>query len=423
MHLPKHTWTVLITLTGIGMLVVAFLPRPVAVETAPVTRGTFQHTIDEDGKTRVRQRHTVSAPVAGTLQRIQLKAGDRVTPGMLLATIAPSAPALLDLRAEHELTERVGAAEATQRRATAEVARAQAVRDQAQADVQRTRQLAERGLVSRSQLEQADLACTTASRSLEAAIQAEHAAQHDVAVTRAALLQLRGEVAGAPEAQKLWQIASPIQGHVLRVLHESAGVVAAGTPLLELADAADLEVVVDVLTTDAVQMHPGTPVCIERLFTPPRLISLVWQMHPGTPVCIERWGRDQPLEGRVRVVEPGAFTKVSALGVEEQRVNVIIDMVSPFTQWQTLGDNYRVDARILVYSRDSVLKVPTSALFRERQQWMAFVVHHGRAQKRAVQVSRRNAVEAVVDTGVTEDDHVIVYPSDAIRDGVRVTEQ
>jgi HlyD family secretion protein len=308
MRFPKYMWTALTTLTVIGMLIVAFLPRPVAVETAPVTRGAFQQTIDEDGKTRVRQRYTVSAPVAGTLQRLQLKAGDRVTQGMLLATMTPSAPVLLDVRAEHELTERVGAAEATQRRATAEVARAQAIRDQAKADMQRTRQLADRGLVSRSQLEQAALTFKTTSRTLEAAQQAEHAAQHDVAVARAALWQLQGEVTGSPEAQKLWQIASPIQGHVLRVLQESAGVVGAGTPLLELADAADLQVVVDVLTTDAVQMHPGTP------------------------VRIERWGRDQPLEGRVRVVEPGAFTKVSALGVEEQRVNVVINIVSPFTQ-------------------------------------------------------------------------------------------
>jgi HlyD family secretion protein len=395
MRLPPYTWTVLTILAVLGALVVAFMPRPVAVETASVTRGTFQQTIDEDGKTRVRQRYTVSAPVAGTLQRIQLKAGDRVTQGRLVATIAPSAPTLLDVRAEHELTERVGAAEATQRQATAEVARAQAIRDQAQADMYRTHQLAERGLVSRSQLEQADLAFTTASRALEAARQAERAAQHDVAVVQAALLQLRGEVAGA-EAHKLWHIVSPIQGHVLRVLQESTGVVAAGTPLLELADAADLEVVVDVLTTDAVQIHPGTP------------------------VHIERWGLDQPLQGRVRVVEPGAFTKVSALGVEEQRVNVVIDLVSPFTQWQTLGDNYRIDARILVYSRDQILKVPTSALFRERQQWMVFVVSDGRAQKRAVQLGRRNAMEAVVESGLAEDDQVIIYPSDAVYDGVRV---
>jgi hypothetical protein len=225
------------------------------------------------------------------------------------------------------------------------------------------------------------------------------AAQHDAAVARAALWQLQGEVAGSQETRKQWHVVSPIQGHVLRVLQESAGVVAAGTPLLELADAADLEVVVDVLTTDAVQMHPGTP------------------------VHLEGWGLDQPLAGRVRVIEPGAFTKVSALGVKEQRVNVIIDIVSPFTQWHTLGDNYRIEARILVYSRDHALKVLTSALFREHHQWMVFIVNDGRAQKRVVQVGRRNAVEAVVETGVTEDDHVIVYPSDAIRDGIRVKGQ
>jgi HlyD family secretion protein len=137
-------------------------------------------------------------------------------------------------------------------------------------------------------------------------------------------------------------------------------------------------------------------------------------------VRLEGWGLDQPLAGRVRVIEPGAFTKISALGVEEQRVNVIIDIVSPFTQWHTLGDSYRMDARILVYSHDHALKVPTSALFREHQQWMVFVVNDGRAQKRAVQVGRRNAVEAVVETGVGEHEQVIIYPSDAVHDGVRV---
>jgi HlyD family secretion protein len=175
--------------------------------------------------------------------------------------------------------------------------------------------------------------------------------------------------------------------------------VAAGTPLLELAHAADLEVVVDVLTTDAVQIPPGAP------------------------VRLERWGRDQPLAGHVRLIEPEAFTKVSALGVEEQRVNVIIDIVSPLTQWHTLGDSYRIDAHILISSSDYALKVPTSALFRAHHQWMFFVINNGRAQKRAVQVGRRNAVKAMVETGVGEHDHVIVYPSDAIRDGVRVKGQ
>jgi HlyD family secretion protein len=318
---------------------------------------------------------------------------------MLVARIAPSAPPLLDVRAEHELTERVGAVEATQRRATAGVARAQAIWDQTLADLQRTCQLADRGLLSRSQLEQAELAFATASRELEAATQAEHAARHDVAVARAALMHLQNDAAGGLAAPKLWPIHAPIQGHVLRVWQESEGIVVAGTPLLDLADASDLEVVVDVLTTDVVQIRPGTP------------------------VRIERWGLDQPLAGRVRLIEPEAFTKVSALGVEEQRVNVLIDLVSPFAQWQTLGDNYRVEARILVYSRDNVLKVPTSALFRERQQWMVFVVTDGRVHQRAVQVGRRNAVEAEVVTGLTDGDQVVVYPSDAVRDGVRVTQR
>lgn len=396
MRLPRYTWTVLITLALLAGLVVAFRPQPIAVELAPVRRGVFQQTIDKDGKTRVRQRYTVSAPLAGMVQRLPWKVGDVLHQGALVATIAPSAPPFLDLRTEHELTERVGAAEAAQQRTAADTARVQAVLAQAQTDLRRARHLSTRGLVSQGQLEQAELAVATARRQLEAAQQAEHAAEHDLAAARAALLQLRGEAPGAQAAQKLWHIHAPVPGRVLKVWQESAGVVSAGTPLLDLADATDLEVVVDLLSTEAVRVQPGMPVFIER---------------SGLP---------QPLDGRVRMIEPVAFTKVSALGVEEQRVNVLIDLVSPYAHWQELGDNYRVEVRILVLHRDQALTLPTSALFRVQQRWMVFVLTQGRAATRAVTLGPRNAVEALVDSGVVEGEQVIVYPSDAVRDGVRV---
>lgn len=396
MRLPRYTWTVLITLALLAGLVVAFRPQPIAVELAPVRRGVFQQTIDKDGKTRVRQRYTVSAPLAGMVQRLPWKVGDVLHQGALVATIAPSAPPFLDLRTEHELTERVGAAEAAQQRTAADTARVQAVLAQAQTDLRRARHLSTRGLVSQGQLEQAELAVATARRQLEAAQQAEHAAEHDLAAARAALLQLRGEAPGAQAAQKLWHLYAPVPGRVLKVWQESAGVVSAGTPLLDLADATDLEVVVDLLSTEAVRVQPGMPVFIER---------------SGLP---------QPLDGRVRMIEPVAFTKVSALGVEEQRVNVLIDLVSPYAHWQELGDNYRVEVRILVLHRDQALTLPTSALFRVQQRWMVFVLTQGRAATRAVTLGPRNAVEALVDSGVVEGEQVIVYPSDAVRDGVRV---
>lgn len=394
MRLPKYTLTILASLVALGVLILAFQPHPVAVEVATVTQGMFEQSIDEDGITRVRQRYTVSAPLAGMLQRLPWKAGDAVTQGTHLATILPTAPPLLDVRTERELTARLGAAEATQGRAVAEVARAQAMLEQARADVQRVRQLAARGLVSTQQREQAELAFTAASRDLEAARQAEHAASHDVEVARAALLHLRGEAGEASAAP--WHIYAPIRGQVLKVWQESAGVVAAGTPLLDIADASDLEVVVDVLTTEAARILPGTPVRLERS------------------------GLAQPLDGRVRLVEPAAFTKVSALGVEEQRVNVLIDLVSPPAQWQTLGDNYRIDARILVGQQDNVVQVPTAALFRQRQQWLVFVVEAGRAWQRAIEIGPRNALAAVVLQGLRVGEQVIVYPGDAVQDGVRI---
>lgn len=396
MRLPPYTWTVSATLAVVIALVLAFRPQPLSVELATVWRGTFEQGIEKDGKTRVRQRYTVSAPIAGMLQRLPLKAGDVVQQGMLVATIAPQAPALLDVRTERELTERLGAAEASQLRAAAEVARAQATLEQARTDLQRAQQLAARGLMAQGQLEQSALAATTASRALEVAQQAAHAATHEVEVARAALWYRQHETATRPTSQPLWQVHAPAQGRVLKVWQESAGVVAAGTPLLDIADPTDLEVVVDVLTTDAVQIPPGASVQMEQA------------------------GLAQPLLGRVRLVEPGGFTKISALGVEEQRANVVLDFVSPPALWQTLGDTYRVETRILVWRQEHALLVPTGALFRVGADWAVFVVAQGRTRQHPVMLGRRNATEAVVEQGLAEGEQVILYPSDAVHDGVRV---
>jgi HlyD family secretion protein len=203
-------------------------------------------------------------------------------------------------------------------------------------------------------------------------------------------------VAGAHPANERLEIRSPVAGRVLRVLQESEGMVALGTPLLEIADPSDLEVVVDVLTTDAVQIRPGMP------------------------VRIERYGAVFPLEGRVRLIEPSAFTKISALGVEEQRVNVVIDIISPFEQWKALGDGYRVETQIIVFDEESAVKIPVSALFREGEQWAVFVLSSGRAHKRIVKVGRRGGAEAMIEDGLEPGEQVIVYPSDAVKDGVRV---
>lgn len=398
------SWTkrILLAFLGIallGGLVMAFRPQPALVEVAEVTRGPFEQVIEDDGKTRVRERYVVSAPLAGKLQRITLKAGDAVTAGMVLAIIDPSSPALLDVRTERELTERVGAAEATRLRAAATVERARAALDKSRSDLERTRKLAMKGFISAAQLEQVELEAKISTRELEAARYAEQAAAHDVAVARAALLQVRdgaaGKPAGKPSARR-WEVRTPVAGRILRVVQESEATVAVGAPLLEVGQSAELEVVVDVLSTDAVQIKPGAPV---------RLL---------------RWGRAESLEGRVRRVEPAAFTKVSALGVEEQRVNVVIDLTSPAEKSQSLGDGYKVDASIIVASLDNVIKVPVSALFRDGKQWAVFTVANGKAARRIVQLGRRGGLEAVVEKGLQPGEKVIVHPGDTLRDGRRI---
>ncbi len=391
----KRTLLILFAIALVGVLVMAFRPQPALVEVAEVTRGHFEQAIEDDGKTRVRERYVVSAPLAGKLQRITLKAGDTVTAGMVLAAIDPSSPALLDVRTERELTERVGAAEATRLRAAATVERALAALDKSRADLERTRKLAAKGFVSAAQLEQIELEAKINQRELEAARYADHAAAHDVSVARAALLQVRGEAAGKPSARR-WEVRTPVAGRVLRVVQESEAIVAMGAPLLEVGQPADLEVVVDALSTDAVQIKPGAPV---------RLL---------------RWGMAELLEGRVRRVEPAAFTKVSALGVEEQRVNVVIDLTSPAEKWQSLGDAYKVDASIIVASLDDVIKVPVSALFRNGGEWAVFTVANDKAARRTVQLGRRGGLEAVVEKGLQPGEKVIVHPGDTLREGRRI---
>jgi HlyD family secretion protein len=379
----------------LALLVVSFLPQPVSVDVAPVTQGRFEQTVEEDGKTRVRERFVVSAPLAGRVLRIELKEGDALDRGGLLAVMLPAAPALLDVRTEQELKERLAAAEDESRRTNAVVERAKAALKQAKIDFNRSRELAREHLVPPAQLERDELNVTLRRKDLEAAEFEDRVAGHQVEVARAALLRVRKGIDPQAAPDRL-EIRSPVAGRVLRVLLESEAVVTLGTPLLEIADPSDLEVVVDVLTTDAVQITPGMP------------------------VRIERYGVGQPLDGRVRLIEPSAFTKVSALGVEEQRVNVVIDLVAPSDQWKTLGDGYRVEARIIVFSDDNAVKVPGGALFREGEHWTVFVFDGGKAKKRVVEVGHRNGVEAMVAKGLEVGEQVVVYPSDAVKDGVRV---
>jgi HlyD family secretion protein len=389
-------WVVAALGVCLGLLY-AVVPRPAVVEIGGVTRGRFLQTADDDGKTRVRDRFIVSAPLNGVLQRVTLEAGDLVKEGGNVAMIMPSVPALLDVRTETALTERVGATEAARGRALAAVARVRATLQQAAVDYNRARELDKANAISKIEVDRARLLVDVTSRELAAAQLEEHAAEHEIAQAKAALARFKQSSRGSP-SDIPFDVLSPVSGEVFRVIQENEGPVALGAPIMEVANPSDLEVVVDVLSTDAVQIKPGAD------------------------VILERWG-GPPLAGRVRLIEPSAFTKISALGVEEQRVNVIIDFTSPHEQWSALGDGFKVDARIVVYENDNAVKIPTSALFRHGEQWAAYVIANGRAWLRDIRIGHRSGTEAEVLDGVKPGDQVVVYPSDAVRDGVRISLQ
>jgi len=380
---------------AVALLAWAFAPRAVDVDVAPVVRGSFEKTVDEDGKTRVRERYVVSAPLAGRLLRVALKAGDAVERGTLIATLVPAAPSLLDARTVQELAERVGAAEAERAGATAGVEHAQVALALARSELERGRSLAGQGFTSKQALERAEREVELKTKELAAARFDDHAAEHQLALARAALSRARTG-AGDRAAGERWDIRSPVAGRVLRVAQESEAVVAVGAPIVELGDPRNLEIVVDVLTADATMIQPGTEVRLDR--------------GAGTPL----------LAGRVRLVEPSAFTKVSALGVEEQRVNVVIDFASPAAEWQDLGDAYRIDARIVVDRRADAVVVPTGALFRHGNTWGVFVADGKRALLRAVEPGPRSGARTVVAAGLQPGEEVVVYPADTVRDGVRI---
>lgn len=394
MRIPKPTvgGSLLFLAVVLGGLALgwALRPRPVPVEVAVVTRGTFVKSIDEDGKTRVRERYVVSAPLAGRLLRVELAAGDAVQPGTEVATLVPSEPALLDVRAERELNERLGVAEARKASTSAAIERQKAALALARSELARVKELGNRGFISQQAVDRAEREAEIRAKDLAVSEFDDHAAQHEVALARAALSDARR---GGASSRAPWVIRSPVAGRVLRVVQESEAVVPIGAPLLEIGDPHDVEAVVDVLTTDAESIRAGAPVTLDRA--------------PGLP----------PLAGRVRLVEPSAFTKVSALGVEEQRVNVVIDVLSDAA---SLGDGYRVDAHIEVDRRDHALLVPVGALFREKEGWAVFVADRGRAHKRTVTVGPRNTTFAVVEDGLAQGTTVVVYPPDVIRDKVRI---
>ncbi|MBE9552447.1 MAG: HlyD family efflux transporter periplasmic adaptor subunit, partial [Proteobacteria bacterium] len=363
---------------------------------AVIERGELTVTIDGDGQTRVREVYVVSAPLSGRVLRIERHVGDKVVANeTLLATIQPGDPTFLDRRAQAQAEAAIKAAEAAFALAEAEQARALAELDFARAELRRADELSKRGNISQRDLDRAKLELRTRSAALSTAKASIEMRRFELETTRAALIQ-PGEEGGEGDGQACCvEVYSPVDGRILRVIHESEGVVAAGAWLVELGDPHDLEIVVDLLSGDAVRVREGAE------------------------VTIEDWG-GVSLAGRVRRVEPYAFTKVSALGIEEQRVNVIVDFTDPQEKWQGLGHGYRVDAHILDWRDEDVLKLPLGALFRDGESWAVFVAEDGVAKLRHIEIDHGNGREAEVLDGLAEGTAVILHPGDRISDGVRV---
>jgi HlyD family secretion protein len=378
----------LVAAVVVGLLTMWLRPTPTRVDVGAVSRDAMTVTVDGEGKTRVRDRYVVAAPVAGRLRRILLRRGDAVKAGQLIAQIDPLPLSPLDPRQRAEAVARVNAAEDAKREIDRMVERNKATYDQARRELERSEILVRDGYASRQELERSQTAVSTSLREYEAARSGAESAAHEVEMARAALLA-RNQSSPAASVK----VHAPTDGRVLEVVEESERVVVAGAPLVQVSNPSKLEVVIELLSTDAVKVSAGAK------------------------VFIEAWGGPEALEARVRLIEPSAFTKVSALGIEEQRVNVIADLTAPSS---VLGDGYRVEGRVVVWHSDSVLQVPVSALFRSGDVWSLFVVEDGRARLRQVEVGQRTPLAAEIKSGVEADEEVIVHPANEITDGTRV---
>jgi HlyD family secretion protein len=372
-------------------IAVAMRPKPIVVESALATRSSMRVTVDEDGVARIEDRYVVSAPIAGWLKRIDLNPGDEVKRGASMAQLMPIASPMLDERTRSETQARLAMTLATQRQTRAQLERARASHEFATDDAARKRALESSGAVSHELVDQAELAERTSASELESLRFALQVADHEVEMARAALGRMQGS-----KSNEQFEIQAPVNGKILRVIQSSEAVVQPGAPLLEIGDPNALEIAIDVLTSDAVRIHTGAL------------------------VVFERWG-GAALEGRVRRVDPSAFTRISALGVEEQRVNVIIDLTSPRAAWATLSDGYRVEAHIVVWDAADVLQIPGSAVFRHDSGWATFRVVAERAVLTPLEIGERTPSSVEVKRGLRAGDRVVLHPSDRVGDGVRVS--
>lgn len=374
-----------------GAIVYAYLPRPVQVSVTRVSRGFMDVSVEEDGRTRVRERYVVTAPVPAYAPRLPWDVGDSVRAHETLAMLSPLPPGALDVRTRAQAEARVAQARAALRAAETNADAAQADADFAAREQARLRKLRASGVMSQAALDQAETEAHRAAAMLASARSAIDVARYDLSAAVAALRF----TAGAQAATEKVPLFSPVDGAVLSIEHQDEGAVAAGQPLLTVGNPHSLEVSVDVLSSDAVRLHPGGRV----VFT--------------------QWGGEAPLKGRVRNVEPVAFTKVSSLGVEEQRVLVIVDFASPEKDWLALGDGYRLEARFIIWESKDALRVPVSALFRSGADWAVLLVKDGRIMRQPVRLGERGELYGQVLGGLSAGEVVVTYPDDSLKEGER----
>ena len=385
-------WLLVLLLVG-AVVAVAMWPTPVPVDVMPSTRGPLAVTVDDEGETRVRHRYVVSAPLTGRVLRSELEPGDPVVRGRtVVARLRAEAPALIDARTRAEAEAGVATARAALGRAEAELRRATAAVELARADLRRQRELAAAQLTTVQAVDAAESNAQAAEEGVRAAEFAVAAGRSQFDQANARLMAPTIEASG-----RVLTVTAPVDGVVLKRLRESESVVMAGEPLVEIGNpVTDLEIVSDLLSTDAVRVKPGAK------------------------VRVEQWGGDRVLAATVRRVEPSGFTKISALGVEEQRVNVLMDFADPAEAWKALGDGYRVEVRIVIWEEAEVVRVPTSALVRQGDGWSVFVVNGDRLQRVTVEVGQRNAEEAEIRSGLDAGRQVVVHPSDQAIDGALI---
>lgn len=368
-----------------------FRPQAVEVDMGTASRAALRVTLEQEGRTRVLDRYVVTAPVTGHARRLRFEVGNAVEHGAILVELEPLRAEALDPRRRAEAQARIAAAESGVSAAEQRAKAAASGAELAQTELQRVRALRLQGHVSAAAEDRAASEVQRSAADMRSAQFAVITARHELEAARTTL-----KYAGSASSTELVTVRAPVAGRVLKIAHKSEGTVASGQPLVEIGDPAALEVEVDLLSADAVRIHPGTR------------------------VVFERWGGEGALEGVVRVIEPTGFTKVSALGVEEQRVWVIVAFSSPATQWQRLGDGYRVEASFIVWEGKDILQIPASALFRDGDGWAAFVVEQGKAVKRRVEIGQRTGLSAQVVSGIQVGERVINHPDDRVREGVSV---